>query len=112
MDQSTYQRFHRIVLNTKRESKMNRTMADHVTNPLALQPKIWNNELMYPHYLFDKSNCASLKQQFSQWWDQNYLYEHSPVTDVKLIMVPDMQRTLEAFVVHKKPPKTLLQRKD
>ena len=112
MDQSTYRLFHRLLLNqpTKRETKIKLAMNDPITHPLALQPKIWNREVMYPRYLVDGSRATLLTKQFYDWWHQYYAYGSSPVSDVKVIMTPNTQTTLQTLLIHKKPSKTLLRK--
>lgn len=114
MDQTTYHCLHRTLLNqpTRRETQLNRMMHDPIIHPSVLQPKVWDRKVMYPRYLFDSSRSSLMKYTFFEWWKQNYAEVGSSVTDVKVRLVPETQRILEAFLVKKKPSKTLLKKLD
>lgn len=111
-DEEIYQRIHHHLLHqsTRRETKLLKMTQDPVRNPIVLQPKVWNCKVMYPHYLFDSGRSASLREEFMKWWKEHYAYPGTQVYDVKVRMIPDTQRTLETFFIHKKPLKEFLTR--
>lgn len=114
MDETTYRCLHRTLLNqpTRRETQLNRMMHDPIIHPTVLQPKVWDRKVMYPRYLFDSSRSLEMKQKFFEWWKEHYAYAGTPVSDVKVRLVPGTQRILEAFLILKKPSKQLLQKLD
>ncbi len=92
----------------RREKKLNIMMQNPVENPLVLQPKIWNKELMYLRYLFDTSLTSNLPKQFYKWWKTYYAFPGSPSQHIKVILITNTNPTLESFFIHKKPPREIL----
>ena len=110
LDQEAYHRLHQTSLRqpTRREKQLQVTMKDPVSRPLVLQPKIWNTQLMYPHYLFDTGLTTHFPKIFYEWWKTHYAFQGSPVEHVQVRLVANTNRTLEYFFIHKKPPRTML----
>ena len=44
----------------RREKQLGSMIQDPARNPMVLQPKIWNSDVMYPRYLFDTGLTAHL----------------------------------------------------
>ena len=63
---------------------------------------------MYPRYLFDTGLTAHLPKQIYTWWKTYYAFPGSPVENVKVRIVSNMNRTLESFLIRKKPPREIL----
>ncbi len=83
-------------------------MQNPIKTPFVLQPKIWNSQLMYPHYQFDTASTVDFPNQFYKWWKTYYAFTGSPVEHVKIRLVANTNRTLEHFFIHKKPTKEIL----
>ncbi len=110
LNEDSYHHLHQNLLHqpTQREKKLNTMMRNPVEIPLVLQPKIWNKELMYPNYLFDSSLTINLLHEFYKWWKTYYAFPGSPLQHIKVILVTNINRTLESFFTHKKPPREIL----
>jgi hypothetical protein len=110
LDPEEYQRLHSKSLNqpTRREKKLQKMMKDPVRAPEVLQTKIWNHKIMCPRYLFDSALTITFPKQFKQWWKKHYALPGSLVGDVKILMSARMNRTLEHFLIHKKPNREFL----
>ncbi len=63
---------------------------------------------MYPRYLFDTSLASTLPKQFFQWWKAYYAFSGSPFQNIKVILVTNINPTLESFIIHKKPHREIL----
>jgi len=114
LDEQVYQRLHRTLLHqpTRREKTLAKMMKDPVDSPLVLERKIWDAKLIYPAYLFESGQSIDLPRQFYKWWKTYYAYSGSSVQYVKVGLVPNTNRTLESFLIHKKPPRDILTRMD
>ncbi|CAF1535766.1 unnamed protein product, partial [Adineta ricciae] len=112
LNKDAYQRLHQTSLHqsTRREKKLNIMMYNPIENPLVLQPKVWNKEVMYPRYLFDSSITKVYSNQFYNWWKHYYAFPTSPLQQVKVILVTTTNPTLDQFFIHKKPPRTILRK--
>ena len=93
---------------TRREKQFQKMMQDPVKTPLALEPKIWNKELLYPRYLFDTGLTIDLPKEFYKWWKTYYAFPGSPLEHIKVRTVTDTNRTIESFFIRKKPPREVL----
>jgi hypothetical protein len=109
LNEDVYYQLHQTLLHqpTRHEKILTTMMQNPVENPLVLQPKIWNKELMYPRYLFDTSLTSNLPNQFYKWWKTNYAFPGSPVENIKVRIVANTNRTLESFFIHKKPSREI-----
>ena len=112
LNEEVYHNLHHKLLYqpTRREKHLQIMMQDPVNNPVVLQPKIWNKELMYPRYLFDTGLTTTLPKEFYKWWKTYYAFPGSPFENVKVRVVSDTYRTLESFFIHKKPSREVLKR--
>ena len=107
-----YQRLHSrlLIQPTRREKILQQMMRDPVKFPEVLQPKIWNQKILCPRYLFDSGLTVTFRKEFKQWWKKYYGCEGSPVNDVKIRLSARTNRTLEHCFIHKKPTRELLTR--
>ena len=48
---------------TRREKQLHSMIQDSVRNPVVLQPKIWNSDVMYPRCVFDSGLTIHLQKQ-------------------------------------------------
>jgi hypothetical protein len=110
LNEDIYHQLHKTLLHqpTRREKQLKTMMQNPVENPLVLQPKIWNKELMYPRYLFDSSLTYNLPHQFYKWWKTYYAFPGSPFQLIKVLLVTNTNPTLERFFIHKKPRPEIL----
>ncbi len=83
-------------------------MQDPIVSSLVLQPKIWNQKIIYPHYLFDSGQSSDFPKQFYKWWKTYYVNPVLPVHNVKIRLVANTNSTLKRFFIHKKPPREIL----
>ena len=86
LDVDTYRKLHHFSLHqpTRREKKLNQMMQNPIEDPLVLQPKVWNKEVMFPRYLFDSSLTCNLSTKFYTWWNAYYAFSGSPLAQVKV----------------------------
>ena len=110
LSEEVYHRLHNQSLYepTPREKQLGSMIQDPVRNPMVLQPKIWNSDVIYPRYLFDTGLTAYLPKQIYTWWKTYYGFPGSPVENVKVRIVSNMNHTLESFLIHKKSPREIL----
>ena len=110
LDEEVYHRLHMQSLYqlTRREKQLYSMIQDPVRNPMVLQPKIWNSDVMYPRYVFDSGLTVHLQKQIYTWWKTYYAFPGSPVESVKVQIITNTNRTLESFFIHKKSPREIL----
>ena len=110
MTETVYNRLHQKLLHqpTKHEQRLQQMMSNPIEAPAVLQPSIWNSKILYPPYLHDKETTIHLPNEFMKWWREFFVYPGSSVNDVKVRVVAKKQRTLEDFLIRKKPPRQLL----
>ena len=110
MDEESYQQLHHRLLHqpTRHEQKLKKMMTNPIESPSVLQPYVWNKQIMFLHYLFDHARLAQLRDAFMNWWRKYFAFPDSPLCDVKVRLVGDTQKTLEKFLIQKKPRRDLL----
>ena len=110
LNQKVYDQLHKTLLYqpTRREKQLANMVQDPIRNPVVLQPKIWNTEMLYPRYTFDSGLSKHFPEQFRLWWNTYYGFPGSPTQNVSLKIVANTNRTLEHYFIHKKPSKALL----
>lgn len=114
LDEEAYHRLHRTLLHqpTRREKQLTVMMKDPVVTPVVLQQKIWNMQMLYPHYIFDTGLSVHFPNDFYRWWKMYYAFPGSFVERVEVRLVANTNRTLERFIIRKKPPTEVLTRKE
>lgn len=110
MNEQSYQQLHHRLLHrpTRREQKLKEMMMNPIESPTALQPLVWNKQIMYLHYLFDFEQLGEFRGAFMKWWKEHYAHPGSSVYKVKVRLVGDTGKTLEKFLIQKKPRQDLL----
>lgn len=110
MHEELYFGIHQKLLHqpTRREKQLSKMLRNPIQAPTILQPQVWNCKVMYPRYLFDGGLSKDLRHEFMRWWQEYYAHPGSPVYDVKVRLVETTHRTLESFVIQKKPPRAML----
>ena len=68
-DPVAYERLHSKLLEqpTRREKLLNERLKDPIKSPAALQTKLWNSNVLYPRYLFDKIQSRQFAKLFYGW---------------------------------------------
>ena len=110
LDAEVYQRLHSksLLQPTRREKILEKMMRDPVKAPETLQTKIWNHKILCPRYLFDSALTTSFPRAFKLWWRKHYGLAGSLLDDVRVLMSAKTNRTLEHFLIHKKPSREFL----
>lgn len=110
LDEHTYHRLHQKLLyqQTRREKELTKTMEDPVVSPTVLQPKMWNHKIMHPHYMFNNGQSIDFPNEFNKWWQIYYTLPTTPVHNVQIRPVPDINHTIETLLIKKKPSRDLL----
>jgi hypothetical protein len=85
-------------------------MKDPIKFPTVLETKLWDRKVMYPRYVFESGLTTNLRKEVYEWWRKHYVYPESTVKNVKIRFIPKTNRTLEHFLIHKKPPRETLTR--
>ena len=110
LDAEVYQRLHSesLLQPTRREKILEKMMRDPVKAPEILETRIWNHKILCPRYLFDSALTTSFPRAFKLWWRKHYGLAGSLLDDVRVLMSAKTNRTLEHFLIHKKPSRELL----
>ncbi len=66
--------------------------------------------IMYLKYKFDSGLTTHFPKLFYQWWKKHFKYAGLSLNDVRIRMIGNTNRTLEHYLVHKKPSKEMLTR--
>ena len=90
----------------------NNSIQEHVQQPKVLQDKPYDRNLMYVKYQFQSGPTTKISHHFPDWWRKHYVYPGSPLNNVSLSLLPKTNSTLEQLLLHKKPPREILQRMD
>lgn len=110
MNEQSYQQLHHQLLHrpTLHEQKLKEKMMNPIESPSVLQPRVWDNQIMYIHYLFEYEQLGQFRGVFMKWWKEHYAYPGSSVYNVKVRLAGDTGKTLEKFLIQKKPRQDLL----
>ena len=65
---------------------------------------------MYLNYKFDSGLTTHFPKLFYQWWEKHFKHAGLSLNDVRIRMIGNTNRTLEHYLVRKKPSKELLTR--
>ncbi|CAF3479434.1 unnamed protein product [Rotaria socialis] len=109
-DERSYQKLHQKLLNqpTIRETQC-KTITNNIPLFLSLlEIKPWDPKVMYIPYKYEAGTTSNFPQHFHQWWKKNYLYQGSPAKRIQIRLIPRTNKTLQHFLIHKKPSKTIL----
>jgi hypothetical protein len=86
-------------------------LKDLIENPPVLQTKPWDKQLMYPPYTFESGPRLQFSRQFHFMVDK--ILSISRIFSQKCqnsFNIPETNRTLETFLIHKKPSQAILTR--
>lgn len=89
LDEQVYHRLHQSLLYqpTRREKQLNQMVQDPIESPIILQPKIWNNKLIFPHYTFNSKQSSDFSKDFYKWWNTYYASATPSIHDVQIRLV-------------------------
>jgi hypothetical protein len=111
LDPEVYQRLHSRSLlqpTRKRKDTPTKLMRDPVKAPEILQTKIWDHQILCPRCLFDSALTTTFPKEFKLWWRKHYASSRSLLDDVKILMSARTNRTLEHFLIHKRPEREFI----
>jgi hypothetical protein len=83
-------------------------MNDPIQSPVVLQTNPWDKTIMYLRYKYDSGLTTHFPKQFYQWWKQHFKYAGNDLNAVRIRMIGQTNRTVEQYLIHKKPPKEIL----
>lgn len=111
LDEQAYHRLDQTVLYQKlqKQNKKIHTLKELIEKPPILQKRPWDSTIMYLRYTFESGPRSQFSYQFYSWWTKHQ-YAESPVKNIQIRLIPDTNRTLENFLIHKKPSKDILTR--
>ncbi|CAF1927905.1 unnamed protein product [Rotaria magnacalcarata] len=109
-DEQVYQQLHQKLLHqpTKCDIENKTKKKDPVLFPPVLQTKAWNSKLMYLRYPFEMGPKMTFPRQFLKWWKKHYQYPGSNANSIRIRFIPKTNATLQNFLIHTKPSKTIL----
>ncbi|CAF2073807.1 unnamed protein product [Rotaria magnacalcarata] len=110
-DQQAYNQLHQRLLfsQTKRKSTTLSSNTDPIINPPVLEQKLWDKSLMIVKYPFETGPNSTFARQFYAWWEKHYQYPGSPANRINIRLIPKTNRTLQTYLIQKKPEKPVLQ---
>ncbi|CAF4980623.1 unnamed protein product [Rotaria sp. Silwood1] len=111
-DEQTYKQLHRKLLYqpSKREIELKAIKKDPVLFPPILQQKPWNPNVMYLRYPFESGPMSTFPPKFLTWWKKHYQYPGSPANRIQTRLIPKTNRSLQNFLIRKKPSRLILTR--
>ncbi|CAF0985688.1 unnamed protein product [Rotaria sordida] len=113
LDEQRYKELHLQLLNqslTDHQQQLpanQQSMAEQQKNTYKKDKQNKEKELVI-HYRYESGPLNNFSREFKQLWKKHFYYENSKVPDVRLILGPRINKTLEDLLVHKKPPYNLL----
>ena len=112
LDEQVYHQLHQKLLHqaTRRQKQLIKMMHDPIKSPEVLQTKPWDKTIMYLNYKFDSGLTTHFPKLFYQWWEKHFKHAGLSLNDVRIRMIGNTNRTLEHYLVRKKPSKELLTR--
>ena len=115
LDASVYHELHQKLLHqpTRREKELQEmtTEIDQIPDTL-MRCKPWNPNILYARYKFESGPRLAFPKAFRQWWHDYFVQTESNAAHVKVKFAINSNRTLEQFLVHKKPPREMLRKRE
>jgi hypothetical protein len=118
LDTKQYENLHRkfLYLPTRREKKSSRQRTTNdkdnseqtYENPDTVEKKRWNKKILILPHTFESGPLLDFKRQFRQLWAKFYVYQGSPMNDVRVMITTLSNPSLNDLLVHKKPSRSLL----
>ena len=109
-DEKVYHELHHKLLYqpSKRELELKQTKTDPVLFPPALKQTPWNPRMMHLRHRFESGPLSTFSQHLRTWWKKHYQYPGSAANRIQLRLIPKTNRTLQNFLIRKKPPRRIL----
>ena len=113
LDAHLYSQLHDTLLHrpTRREQQQHSSSTEIGQMPEILRKKkVWDSSILYASYQFESGPRLAIPRRFREWWETYFMQQGSKVAHVKLRFASKSNRTLEHFLVHKKPSREVLTR--
>jgi hypothetical protein len=94
----TYLRFHRALLQKPTRREMRHNISLRHDQPVGRNTK----EIRVP-FTFETGPSLCLAREIHRLWKQHYCYHGSPMNDIRLLMIKRTRKTLEQWLIRKKP---------
>ena len=115
LDATVYHALHQKLLHqpTRREKELQgmNTAIDQIPDEL-MRRKPWNPNILYARYQFESGPRQQFPKEFRKWWHEYFVKTQSNADHVKVNFAINSNQTLEDFLVHKKPPREILKRRE
>ncbi|CAF1154002.1 unnamed protein product [Rotaria magnacalcarata] len=85
---------------------------DPVQFPPVIQQRPWNRRLMYIRFGYESGHISRFTKEFRKWWKKHYQSPGSAANRIQLRLIPRTNRTLQNYLVRKKPSKRFLTKID
>ncbi|CAF1331688.1 unnamed protein product [Rotaria sordida] len=110
LDCEAYQQLHHTLLNkpTRREKQQNSGKSNHQS--IRKKKNSEQKNQIYVHYTFENGSLLAFKKEYRQLWKKFYVYPGSRFKNTRLILGKILNRTLQSFLIHKKPRRQILTR--
>ncbi|CAF3341905.1 unnamed protein product [Rotaria socialis] len=113
-DQQAYNQLHQRLLysQTKQKSTILPSNIDPIINHPVLEQKLWDKSLMIVRYHFETGPNSTFARQFYAWWEKHYQYPGSPANRIDIRLIPQCNKTLQNYLISKRPNESLLKGMD
>jgi hypothetical protein len=115
LDAQVYHELHQKLLHqpTRREKQLQAMPTENDQIPEILQKsKPWDPNIMYAPYKFESGPRIAFQKEFRTWWHAYFVSTESNVAHVKVRFSIQSNQVLEHFLVHKKPTRETLTKKE
>jgi hypothetical protein len=109
LDSELYQQLHHKILYkpTKRE-KEQQIIGDKQL--IRKRKKYDHKNEIFLHYTFETGPLLDFKKEYRRIWEKFYVYRGSRFANTRLVLGTILNRSLQSFFIHKKPPRNMLTR--
>ena len=115
LDATVYHALHQKLLHqpTRREKELQgmNTAIDQIPDAL-MRRKLSDPNILYARYQFESGPRQQFPKEFRKWWEDYFVETQSNAAHVKFNFAINSNQTLEEFLVHKKPPREMLKRRE
>ena len=115
LDPQVYHELHQKLLHlpTRREKELQGMPIEIDQIPDGLRRRQpWNSNVMYARYIFESGPRLEFPREFRKWWHEYFVQTQSNAALVQVKFAIQSNRTLEQFLVHKKPPREMLRKRE
>ncbi|CAF4770986.1 unnamed protein product [Rotaria sp. Silwood2] len=85
---------------------------DPVLFPPVLQQRPWNQRIMYIRHRYESGHISTFTKEFRRWWKKHYQSPGSEANRIQLRFIPQTNRSLQNYLIRKKPSKRILTKLD